>query len=112
MKSSTSVYITFYGDYIGRPCDNIYFFKSLEEIDDEIKIHLDSLDIVVSKPQNIQSSDSEISIAHAEKVTIYNSGQVFLIYEKTQEGVKKTEQYQTEIIAAKSPYFAVDISRA
>ena len=34
-------YITFYGDWIGRPCDNVYLVKIIEENADRIRIVLD-----------------------------------------------------------------------
>lgn len=57
-------YITFYGDWIGRPCDNVYLVKTIE----------------------------------------------YRIYEKTNEGLTRTEDGHTDVIKVESPYFAVNVS--
>ena len=75
-------YITFYGDWIGRPCDNVYLVKTIEENADRIRIVLDVYEVMADNPRNIQSDTKSYTIAHADKVTVYENGLVYRIYEK------------------------------
>lgn len=103
-------YITFYGDWIGRPCDNVYLVKTIEEKADRIRIVLDVYEVMADNPRNIQSDTKSYTIAHADKVTVYENGLVYRIYEKTNEGLTRTEDGHTDVIKVESPYFAVNVS--
>lgn len=102
--------ITFYGDWIGRPCDNVFLVKTIEENVERIKIVLDEYVVVVDNPQNIQSEAKEYTIAHADKVTIYENWNVFRIYEKIAGRLTKTEDGHTEALKTERPYYAVCVS--
>lgn len=103
-------YITFYGDWIGRPCDNVYHVKTIEEDAGRVRIVLDEYEVVADNPRNIQSDTKKYTIAHADKVTVYENGNVFRIYEKTLEGLTRTEDGHTEALKAESPHSAVEVS--
>ena len=105
------VFITFYGDWIGKPCDNYYCVNSIEESDHQITISLDDMVIVVDNPVNTQKTAKEYSVAHAGKITISNGSSILRVYEKTSEGVKRTDDGQSEIIEIKEPYYALCITR-
>ena len=103
-------YITFYGDWIGRPCDNIFHVKTIEENAGRIKIVLDGYEVVADNPRNIQSDTKEYTIAHADKVTVYENGKVFRIYEKTAKGLTRIEDGHSDALKVENPYYAVEVS--
>lgn len=105
------VFITFYGDWIGRPCDNYYCVNSIEEYDHQIKILFDDMVVVADDPVNIQKTVNEYSVAHAGRITISNGSSILRVYEKTSEGVKRTDDGQSEIIEIKEHYYALCMTR-
>ena len=106
-----NVFITFYGDWIGRPCDNYYCVNSIEEYDHQINISLDDMAVVVDDPVNVQKTVNEYKVVHARKITISKGNSILRVYEITSEGIKRTEDGQAKIIDVKEPYYALCITR-
>ena len=104
-------YITFYGEWIGRPCDNVYCLKSIEEKDGRIRIVLDDMEVSIDNPVNIQSAPDKYTIAHADKVTVNLNDNVFIIYEKTDKGLKRTENGQVDYVKQTDYAVCVNILR-
>ena len=105
-----NVFITFYGDWIGRPCDNYFCVNSIEEYDHQINISLDDMAVVVDDPVNVQKTVNEYKVVHARKITISKGNSILRVYEKTSEGIKRTEDRQAKIIDLKEPYYALCIT--
>ena len=93
-----NVFITFYGDWIGRPCDNYFCVNSIEEYDHQINISLDDMAVIVDEPVNIQKTGNEYKVVHARKSTISKGNSILRFYEKTSDlfikcqAVQKTQE--------------------
>lgn len=103
--------ICFYGDWIGRPCDNIYYLKSIEKSNNQIRLVFDDMEVVADNPKTIHSDEHEFTVTHAERITISQRGSVTRIYEKTDNGIKKIDQYESTYIKIESPYYAICFSK-
>ncbi|WP_034449429.1 hypothetical protein [Butyrivibrio sp. AE2032] len=109
-EANKQCYITFYEDWIGRPCDCSYHIKSIEENGDRISIFLDDIEVVVDNHRNVQSDSKEYTIAHADKVSVFQNDKVYRIYEKTDKGIRRIENGQADYLKVKSPGYAVCMS--